>query len=146
VYERGENRTAGAVHRAAEGETAATEKSASRSDLVRYAAVTGDFNPLHWDHDAAVQAGLPGTVVHGLLMMTWLAQQACSFVPGPAPIEALKVRFRSALRPGASARVEATVVDASASDRTARLALRLVADDRDVVTGTAVVRLAGVTP
>jgi len=146
VYERGENRTAGSIHRAVDGEVAVAGKSASRSDLVRYAAVTGDFNPLHWDHDTAVRAGLPGTVVHGLLMMAWLAQQACSFGPEPNPVEAIKVRFRSALRPGASARVEATVTEALPGGETAKLALRLTADDEDVVTGTATVRPAGVTP
>ncbi len=34
-------------------------KSASRADLVRYAAATGDFNPIHWDHGAAGQRACP---------------------------------------------------------------------------------------
>ncbi|NIP92489.1 MAG: hypothetical protein GWO24_03050, partial [Akkermansiaceae bacterium] len=51
-------------------------KSASRADLVRYAGITRDFNPIHWDHEAAVEAGLPGVIVHGLLMASWVTQAA----------------------------------------------------------------------
>ena len=32
-------------------------KSVSRADLVRYAAASEDFNPVHWDHGRAVASG-----------------------------------------------------------------------------------------
>ncbi len=37
--------------------------------LVRYAAVSGDDNPLHLDPSAARAAGLAGPPVHGMLML-----------------------------------------------------------------------------
>ena len=74
-------------------------KSASRADLVRYAGVTRDFNAIHWDHEAAVEAGLPGVIVHGLLMASWVTQAAGRYVPGPHPLYELRLRFRQALRP-----------------------------------------------
>ena len=117
-----------------------TRKSASRADLVRYAAATGDFNPLHWDHDTAVAAGLPGVVVHGLLMFSWLAQAAVASGVGPTPIETVKVRFRSALPPAQTATIES---EPSGTD--GKISLRLVAESTDVVTGTAVVRAGAVT-
>lgn len=84
-------------------------KSASRADLVRYAGATRDWNPIHWDHDAAVAAGLPGIIAHGLLMAAWVAQAAGRAVPGPTPLRDLRLRFRQALRPGAQAEVSAEV-------------------------------------
>lgn len=71
-------------------------RSASRSDLVRYAGASRDFNPIHWDHEAAVAAGLPGVVVHGLLQSSWLTQavERC----GLSPVTA-KFRYRAPLRP-----------------------------------------------
>ena len=36
----------------------AFRRSASRSDLIRYAGATADWNPVHWDHESAVAAGL----------------------------------------------------------------------------------------
>lgn len=38
--------------------------------LARYAAVSGDDNPLHLNPDAAKAAGLPGSPVHGMLMLS----------------------------------------------------------------------------
>lgn len=74
-------------------------RSASRADLVRYAAASHDFNPIHWDHGAAVAAGLPGIVVHGLLQSAWILQVAGRFSGGSAPLIAAKFRYRSPLRP-----------------------------------------------
>lgn len=82
-------------------------KSASRADLVRYAAATGDFNEIHWDHEAAVAAGLPGVVVHGLLMANWLFQAVAIKGSGKVPIKNVKVRFKAPLRPAEQALVAA---------------------------------------
>jgi len=142
---RGENQTAGERHSIEVGKTVGFAKSASRLDLVRYAAATGDFNPLHWDHESAVAAGLPGVVVHGLLMVSWLAQHASAFAEGPAPTAAIKVRFKSALRPASSAHLEATPIGISDDERTASIKLRLGIGKDDVVTGSTTVRLGEVT-
>ena len=107
------------------------QRSASRHDLVRYCAATRDFNPLHWDHDFAVDAGLPGTVVHGLLMYAWLMQEASKAADG-RNIESAKIRFRSALRPAEQASIAATV-DGDVVN------LELTRGDEQLVTGRATV-------
>lgn len=98
------------------------QRSASRHDLVRYAAATRDFNPLHWDHAFAVEAGLPGTVVHGLLMYAWLAQ-GVAYATDNARILEAKIRFRSALFPAQQADIEVTP-----QDDTVRLSLKVRED------------------
>jgi len=145
VDERGPNETAAPGMPADAGRTTSMAKSASRSDLVRYAAATRDFNPLHWDHAVARSAGLDGVVVHGLLMLSWMAQLAAAYAPGSVPIATIKVRFRSALGPAVPATVEASATDAEPNGGEAKLALKLSADGADVVTGNATVRLAEVT-
>jgi acyl dehydratase len=107
------------------------ERSASRHDLVRYAAATRDFNPLHWDHGTAVDAGLPGTVVHGLLMYAWMMQEVAAACDG-APIAAAKVRFRSALHPGQQASIAVDPHQGGAS-------VSLTRDGVPLVTGSATV-------
>src|ERR1700731_3094149 len=42
----------------------------TREALARYAAVSGDDNPLHLDPNAARAAGLAGPPVHGMLMLS----------------------------------------------------------------------------
>ncbi|WP_099040368.1 fused (3R)-hydroxyacyl-ACP dehydratase subunits HadA/HadB [Mycobacterium neglectum] len=41
----------------------------SRGDLVNYAGVAGDANPIHWDETLAKLAGLPDVIAHGMLTM-----------------------------------------------------------------------------
>lgn len=106
-------------------------RSASRHDLVRYSAATRDFNPLHWDHGFAVEAGLGGTVVHGLLMYAWLIQEAAR-VAGDRGVVAAKVRFRSALRPAQQATIETHL------ERDI-VKIALTADGEELVTGTVTV-------
>ncbi|MDH3261546.1 MAG: MaoC/PaaZ C-terminal domain-containing protein [Acidimicrobiia bacterium] len=84
-------------------------KSASRSDLVRYAGATRDWNPIHFDHDAALAAGLPGVVVHGLLMAAWATQTGARMVEHPLPLAEARFRFRLPLRPGQQAAVSGVV-------------------------------------
>lgn len=110
-----------------------SSRSASRSDLVRYAAATRDWNPIHWDHSAAVAAGLGGVVVHGLLQSAWLTQVATTVGSGAEPLASARFRYTAPLRPGESARIEGNL-DPPAPE------LRLVVDDTVTVTGRFQVR------
>lgn len=113
-------------------------KSASRVDLVRYAGASGDFNPIHYDHEAARGAGLDGIVVHGLLMGAWMAQLAAATSSRVDPLAELRLRFRTALRPGVAAQVVGNV--AGESDGLERIDLAVKADGVELVTGHAAVR------
>lgn len=79
------------------GDIGPGQKSASRSDLVRYAAATRDWNPIHWDHASATAAGLPGVVVHGLLQTAWALDAATEDVASDRPLASAKIRFRNPL-------------------------------------------------
>lgn len=129
------------VQRTGDGEALpALDVAASRLDLVRYAGASGDFNPIHFDHDAARAAGLDGIVVHGLLMAAWMTRYAAAVAPsGDAPLREIKLRFRQALRPAVTATLSGSVkgVD-DAGDR--RLALALASGGIVLVTATATVR------
>lgn len=115
-------------------------KSASRIDLVRYAGASGDFNPIHYDHEAARSAGLDGIVVHGLLMGAWISQLAAAASQRPDPLSELRLRFRNALRPGVAAVV--TAAAGETSEGIQRIDLAVKAQDVDLVTATAHVRVA----
>ncbi len=87
------------------GQIPVLAKSASRADLIRYAAVTRDWNPIHWDHCSAVAAGLPGVVVHGLACAAWMCQGVTRLVRGESPLHRARFRFRRPLRPSVPATV-----------------------------------------
>ncbi|MEA2002175.1 MAG: MaoC/PaaZ C-terminal domain-containing protein [Actinomycetota bacterium] len=119
------------------------EKSASRLDLVKYAAASGDYNPIHLDHDAARGAGLDGIVVHGLLMAAWVMQASAAISPRPDPIAHIKLRFRNALLPAVQSRVSGQVRDIAEDGTDARVTLAVTDDDQQLVTAQCVVRLEG---
>ncbi len=118
-------------------------KSASRLDLVKYAAASGDYNPIHFDHDAARHAGLQGIVVHGLLMAAWAMQAAAGLSTRPDPIAHIKLRFRKPLQPGSQASVSGMIKDMAGDDADAQVTLTVMADDQQLVTAGCVVRLGG---
>ncbi|MGY4099455.1 fused (3R)-hydroxyacyl-ACP dehydratase subunits HadA/HadB [Nocardia sp. R16R-3T] len=65
----------------------------SRGDLVNYAGVSGDSNPIHFSEHVAVTAGLPGVVSHGLLTMGLGASYLTDWLGNPAAIAEYGVRF-----------------------------------------------------
>lgn len=94
------------------GSVADGHMAASRADLVRYAAATRDWNPVHWDHAAGMAAGFGGVVVHGLLQASWAFTTASRFRDSSRPLSSARVRFRNPLPPATPVRVD---VDEGAS-------------------------------
>lgn len=64
----------------------------TRTDLVRYAGASGDFNPMHHDDTLAQQAGLPSVFGHGMFTMGILGKAITDYV-GVGNLRAYSVRF-----------------------------------------------------
>jgi acyl dehydratase len=65
----------------------------SRGDLVNYAGVAGDANPIHWDEDIAKLAGLPDVIAHGMLTMGVGAGFASAWSGDPGAVTRYAVRL-----------------------------------------------------
>lgn len=65
----------------------------SRGDLVNYAGVAGDANPIHWDEDVAKLAGLPDVIAHGMLTMGLGAGFASAWSGDPGAVTRYAVRL-----------------------------------------------------
>jgi len=66
--------------------------SVTRADLVRYAAASGDQNPIHQDEDVARSVGLPGVIAHGMYTMALAARAVTDWFPG-AEVVSLGCKF-----------------------------------------------------
>lgn len=64
-----------------------------RSDLVRYAGASGDFNVIHWNERVAREVGLPNVIAHGMLTMAMSGRLVTDWVGDPAAVLAYSVRF-----------------------------------------------------
>lgn len=65
----------------------------TRQDLVNYAGVSGDLNPIHWDDDIAQQVGLDTAIAHGMLTMGLGGGYVTSWVGDPGAVKEYNVRF-----------------------------------------------------
>ena len=65
----------------------------TRGDLVNYAGVSGDLNPIHWDDEIAKQVGLDTAIAHGMLTMGLGGGYVTSWVGDPAAVKEYNVRF-----------------------------------------------------
>ncbi|WP_278265686.1 fused (3R)-hydroxyacyl-ACP dehydratase subunits HadA/HadB [Nocardia sp. AG03] len=65
----------------------------TRGDLVNYAGVSGDNNPIHWDERVAGLAGLPDIIAHGMLTMGLGAGFLSSWSGDPGAVTRYGVRL-----------------------------------------------------
>ena len=64
----------------------------TRTDLVKYAGASGDFNPMHHDEVAAQAAGQPSVFGHGMFSMGLLGTALTDYV-GVGNVTRYQVRF-----------------------------------------------------
>lgn len=71
----------------------------TRTDFVRYAGASGDFNPIHHDDGFATAAGYPSVFGHGLLTAGLLSTFVVEWL-GRAALRRFAVRYRDQVWPG----------------------------------------------
>jgi len=73
-------------------EAPAISHKLTRTDLVKYAGASGDFNPMHHDEMLAMAAGQPSVFGHGMFSMGLLGSALTDYV-GVGNVTRYKVRF-----------------------------------------------------
>jgi len=71
----------------------------TRTDLVKFAGASGDFNPMHTDEVAAKEAGLPSVFGHGMFSMGLLGRAVTDWA-GAGNLKVYSVRFTRQTWPG----------------------------------------------
>ena len=86
-------------------------KRLTQEQIARYAAASGDHNPIHVDEAFARGTPFGGTIAHGMLVLASISEMmAAAFGEAWLAGGKLRVRFRAPARPGdtitASARLQ----------------------------------------
>ena len=101
----------------------------------RYAAASGDPNPIHTDEEFARNVGLPGCILHGLYSMAQVARANTAAAGGdPRKLKRLAVQFRGMGFPEQEITVSGTVKE----EREGRIVVDTVAEQN----GNAIIRNA----
>ena len=124
----------------------------SRTDLVKYAGASGDFNPIHWNEAFATGVELPGVIAHGMFTMGAAVQLVTDWAGDPAAVVDFQTRFTKPVlvtdttgteEPGAVIEVTGAIGALDADAGTARVDLTVVsAGQKVLMKAQAVVRLA----
>ncbi|OZC47378.1 3-hydroxyacyl-ACP dehydratase [Rhodococcus sp. WWJCD1] len=121
--------------------------SLTRGDLVNYAGVSGDPNPIHWSDEVVEMAGLDNVIAHGMLTMGLGAGFVTSWLGDPGAVIEYNVRFSTPVYVSAdsAAKVEFTgkIKSMDADARTATVAIVAKSAGKKIFgRATATVRLA----
>ncbi len=119
------------------------EHKLTRTDLVRYAGASGDYNPMHHDEIKATKAGMPSTFGHGMLSMAIVGRALTDWL-GADALRSFSVRFSKQTWPGdvLSTRLVATNKRKDDGDNLVDVTCELVNQNGDVVvSGKAVAAL-----
>jgi acyl dehydratase len=109
----------------------------TRADLVNYAGVSGDLNPIHWDDEIAKQVGLDTAIAHGMLTMGLGGGYVSSWVGDPGAVTEFNVRF-TAIVPvpndgtGTDIVFTGKVKSADADAKTVQIALTATTDGKKI--------------
>ena len=101
-----------------EGDSLPTvDKSVTQDQIERYAEASGDFNPIHVDPQFATGSQFGGTIAHGMMIAASISEMmSLAFHENWAENGRLKLRFRSAVRPGDHVTASGTVKKVRESD------------------------------
>jgi acyl dehydratase len=68
-----------------------------------------EFYEVHYDKDFAQKQGLPGVIVHGMLMTSFLGQLVTDWVGDGGTLKKLRVNYLAIVFPGQDLRCQGTV-------------------------------------
>ena len=93
-----------------EGMTAAFGKTITDADILMFAGVSGDTNPVHLNEEFAAATAFHGRIAHGMLTASLISTVLGTKLPGPGCIYVSQtMRFLAPVRAGETVRAEATI-------------------------------------
>lgn len=100
------------------GQRAEISKKITESDLSLFAAVTGDFNPVHFDPIYASQTRFKERIVHGMIFAGLISGVIGMKLPGPGTIYLQQMlRFVAPVKVGEVVTASVEVIELLEKDR-----------------------------
>lgn len=105
------------------GQSAEMTKTVMEDDITAFAKVSGDYNPVHLDEEAARKTMFGGRIAHGMLGASVISAAIAMKLPGPGSIYlGQTLRFTKPVRIGDTVTARIEVVEVIAPKKRVRLA------------------------
>ena len=107
------------------GQAATLERTVTDGDVVAYAGITGDDNPVHLDDEVAAKSRFGGRIAHGMLSAGYISAALGTELPGPGCIYlGQTLRFTAPVRIGDTVTTHVQVTELVPEKRRVKLATR----------------------
>jgi len=122
------------------GQTAERVRTVGEADLVAFAAVTGDNNPVHLDAAYAATTSFGERIAHGMLSAGYISAVLGTTLPGPGAIYLSQtLAFKRPVRIGDAVTARVTVTQIDEPRARVTFATACLVKGKTVVDGEAVV-------
>ena len=99
------------------GMTAVYVRTVTETDIVQYAQISGDDNPLHVNEEFAKQTVFKGRIAHGMLTCGYISAVLGTKLPGPGCAYLNQnLNFRAPVRIGDTVQTRVTVKEVAVED------------------------------
>ncbi|BAU56551.1 MaoC-like dehydratase [Halorhodospira halochloris] len=120
------------------GMTASYTRTVTEADLVLFAGLSGDNNPVHINEEFASTTFAKGRIAHGIFLGGLISCVLGTRMPGPGAIYlGQELRFRAPVRIGDTVKAQACVEEIDEGSRQVVLDTTCYVRNRVVVTGQA---------
>jgi 3-hydroxybutyryl-CoA dehydratase len=124
------------------GQTETLAKTVSSHDVVGFAELTGDRNPIHLSEHFAAKTSFGSRIAHGLYTAGLISAVLGTRLPGPGAVYVSQtLNFRAPVRIGDTVEVTVTVAELDAQRQRARLSCVCRVGDAVVLDGEALVKV-----
>jgi len=94
------------------GMTASYAKTVTEADVVLFAGISGDTNPVHLNEEFAKETMFQGRIAHGMLSASFISTVLGTKLPGPGAIYlSQNLKFKAPVRTGDTVSATATITD-----------------------------------
>jgi 3-hydroxybutyryl-CoA dehydratase len=124
------------------GMTETLTKTIASSDVVGFAQLTGDRNPIHLSEHFAARTSFGRRIAHGLYTASLISAVLGTRLPGPGAIYISQtLNFRAPVKIGDTVVVTVTVIELIPDRQRARLGCMCAVDGQPVLDGEALVKV-----
>ena len=122
------------------GMAASFAKTVTDADIVLYAGISGDTNPVHIDAELAAATPFKERIAHGMLTASFISAVLGTILPGPGAIYLSQtLRFKAPVHPGDTVRATVRVTAIDAARKRVTLETVCTVRDKTVIEGEALV-------
>ena len=125
-----------------EGQPASIARTVSEADILAFAGVSGDTNPVHVDQEFAAGTMFKGRIAHGMLSAAYISTVLGTKLPGPWAIYLSQtVKFKAPVHIGDTVVARATITALDPAKRRITLSTVCTVGDTEVTVGEAQIML-----